>query len=148
MPSKRSSSGICRTCSTVPNCVSVELSTAAPTGSASYETGRPSSTRCSLHLGFRTLDASTKDRLEIAHVLLGLLEERAQRLCDIGQAKVHRLAEALAVALELALFQFEVSGERTPAVLDVLDEGDPGRRNPIQERNLFGQDLGVLQLLP
>ena len=47
-------------------------------------------------------------------MLLGLREQRTDRLGDIGQAEVGRLLHPLPVALELAGLQLEISFERGP----------------------------------
>jgi len=96
IPSKRSSSGTCKTCSTIPNWASVELSTAAPTGRASYETGRPSSigppsgrsgtlpSKPDQQLGKGTLERymATLDRASIGSPTAPLLLDRYRGRCS------------------------------------------------------------------
>ncbi len=43
--------------------------------------------------------------LQVPHVLLRLLEQRAQGFSHVGQPELHGLAEPLSVTLELALFE-------------------------------------------
>ena len=59
---------------------------------------------------------SPKRHREVAHVLLGLLEQGAQRLGHVGQFERVGLGEALAVALELVALEPEVGLEGGAAV--------------------------------
>src|SRR5580698_2851650 len=56
-----------------------------------------------------------KCSLEVAYVLLGLLEQRAQCLGDIGKTEVHGLAEPIPVPIELGLLEAEVSRQGVAA---------------------------------
>ena len=79
-------------------------------------------------------------------MLLGLLEQRAQCLGDIGETKVHGLAEPIPVPIELGLLEAEVSRERVPATCR-CHLGNARGGGAAEERNLLGQDLGVVELL-
>jgi len=46
-------------------------------------------------------------------VVLGLFEQRPERLADVGQSEIGGLGEPLAVAVELASLQGEVRLQRT-----------------------------------
>lgn len=56
-------------------------------------------------------------RLQVAHMLLGLLEQRSQGLSHVGQVELDRLTAAHAVALELVGLQAQVGLEGHPAFL-------------------------------
>ena len=82
-------------------------------------------------------------RLEVAHVLLGLLEQGAQGLGHVGQFELVGLGEALAVALELVALETQVGLEGQRGCRRPLHRGDADDGLAAQERDLFGQYLGV-----
>ena len=86
--------------------------------------------------------------LEVAHVLLRLGEQRAQRLGDIGKTEVGRLLHPLAVALELPRLQREVGLQRFPRVGGGGDVGHARARLTAEEAHLLGERRRMLQLLP
>src|SRR6266508_3737441 len=68
----------------------------------------------------------TQRGLEVAYVVLGLLEQRAQRLGDVGQAGLARLLVPLPVAVELLLLELEVELEGAAGVGLARDLGHVG----------------------
>src|SRR3954454_24416594 len=85
--------------------------------------------------------------LEVAHVLLRLDQERAERFRHIGQSDLARFLDALAIAIELLLFDLEIE------LQGALHVGLGGnrrygyRRHAAEEGDLLRKLDGVLELL-
>ena len=86
-------------------------------------------------------------RSQVAGVLLGLLQQRGERLRDIGERQRGRLVDPLAVALELALLQLEISREGGARVGRGRHVGNPGAGHPAEKVDLSGEGERVVQLL-
>ena len=93
-----------------------------------------------------TAGLSDPDRLQPPHVLLGLLQERTERLGHIGESKFHGFGEPFPVSLELTLLEAEVSCESVPAGRSVDLRDRRGGGAP-EEGDLLCQQLGVLEFL-
>ena len=90
---------------------------------------------------------ATESTVQIANMLLGLFQQWSQSLGDVSEAEPVRLGEALPVSFELALFQAQVGLQGLFAVFPFRDIGDRSRGGAPQEGDLFGKNLGMLELL-
>jgi len=80
-------------------------------------------------------------------VLLCLGEQRAQRLGDVREARIGRLLDALAVALQLLGLQLQVGPECCCRVGAAVGGRDRRGRIAAQEGHLLGQGRRVVELL-
>ena len=85
---------------------------------------------------------------KVAHVVLGLFEQRPERLGNVGQPERLRLLEPFPVAGELALLELEVRRDRPSGICLARHLGDTRRRDPTEGRSggyVTGLGLGGIR---